>query len=118
MYGLFRNTVIFGLIGAYLFTDSDYFKNETNNRPDLNHSRIMTYDAIPIKEKKVFEMFEGTTYFGKEFEDKNISIWKRAVHYFYPYYQYNPQASDYEPFFDYKKDYVTEDMKQNYHFKM
>ncbi len=118
-WGVFKYSVIFGFIGACVFTDSDYLKNDVNMRPDFNTMRIMIpAEHIPLKERKVFEMMHDSKYFGMEFKHTNQSIWKKTLHYFYPYYDYNPDKSHYEPFFDYKKDYVSEDMKNHYHFNI
>jgi hypothetical protein len=118
-WGLLKYGISFGLLGAYLFTDIDYRNNDDlGMRPDFTQMRILVPQAhIPIKEKKVFEALYGN-YFGMNFENQNTSIWKRFVHFFYPYNNYNPDAKYYEPFFDYKKDYVTEDLKNHYHFNI
>lgn len=97
-------------------TDRDFMRNDLNMRPDFNSMRIM--GDVPVKEQKVFEMLNDNTYFGKKLNDKDYSIWKRFIHFFYPYTYYKPSEADYEPFFDYKKDYVTEEFKNHYHFKI
>jgi hypothetical protein len=118
-FGLLKFSLLFGVVGAYLFTDDEYSQsNDLNMRPDFNHMRMMTpQSSIPIKEKKVFEMLHGD-YFGMKFEEVHESYWKKFVHYFYPYTNYNPEKSYYEPFYDYKQDYVTEEFKNHYHFKI
>ncbi len=118
-WGLVKYGVLFGLIGAYLTTENAYLQNnDLNMRPDYNQMRILVPEShIPIKEKKVFQTLYGN-YFGITFEDENSSLWKKFVHFFYPYYDYNPSQKYYEPFFDYKKDYVTEEFKNHYHFNI
>ena len=118
-WGIFKFASLFGLAGAYLTTDSSYRdNNDLNLRPDFSQMRILVPDShVPLKEKKVFEVLYGD-YFGMKFEEDNSSWWKKMVHYFYPYYNYNPSARYYEPFFDYKKDYVTEEFKNHYHFNI
>ncbi len=87
-------------------------------RPDFAPMRILTDEQyIPIKEKKAFEILHGN-YFGREFEGHNYSIWKRWVNYLYPWNDYKTDQSYYEPFFDYKKDYVIEEHKNHYHFNI
>jgi len=110
---------LFGFLGAYLTTDSSYLaNNDLNTRPDFNQMRILVPEShIPIKEKKVFDALYGN-YFGMNWEGQNTSLWKRFVHYFYPYNNYNPDQRYYEPYFDYNKDYVTEDFKNHYHFNI
>jgi hypothetical protein len=117
-YGLLKYTLLFGLVGAYLVTDNSYFRNDDlMSRPDYNQMRTLSNpNNIPIREKKVFEALHGN-YFGWNFEEKPDSWWKRALHYFYPYYEYNPNENYYEPFFDFKKDYIKEEFSSHYHFK-
>ena len=115
-YGLLKWAVLLGCVGAYLTTDSDYLKNDLNMRPDFSQMRILTsMERLPIKEKKVFEILHGD-YFGINFYENNTSLWKKSLEFLYPYNEYNPVKSHYEPFFDYKKDYVTEEFKNHYHF--
>lgn len=112
-YGLLKYSLIFGLLGGYLFTDSAFFNNDFNARPDLNQMRIMT-DNLPDKEKKVFEMYNNN-YFGKEFEDKPQSWIKKFKERFYKSVHYNPSSSDYIPFYDYKnRSYYPEDISSYY----
>ncbi len=113
--GLASYGLIIGLASAYLFTDSEYFKDRLTNRPDLLPMKIMT-NNVTLQERKVFEMMTGD-YFGQPFEDQNTSIWKRFVHYFYPYNNYNPGPAYYQPFYDYKKDYRQREYENHYHFK-
>jgi hypothetical protein len=115
-WGVLKFSILFGFIGAFLLTDNSYLKNDLNLRPDLNTMRnLVNLDHVPIKEKKVFEMMYGN-YFGMPFKEKNRSVWKRFMDYFYPYNDYKPDRTYCEPFFDYKKDYVTNNMKNHYHF--
>jgi len=117
-WGLLKWATIFGLIGAYLSTDSSYFSNDLNMRPDFNSRRAMIpIENIPLKERKVLEIFNGN-YFGTEFKETNQSIWKRGLNFFYPYHNYDPHRAYNEPFFDYKKDYVIEQHKSHYHFNI
>lgn len=115
-WGLYKYGILFGIIGAYLTTDDDYTKNDLNQRPDFNTMRnLVAIEKLPIKEKKVFEMMNGN-YFGLEFREKNVGLWKKFVNYFYPFNDYNPDRAYYEPFYDFKKDYVHDEFKQHYHF--
>lgn len=114
-YGLLKYAVLFGVIGAYLATDNSYLKNDLNMRPDFNAMRILT--PVPIKEKKVFEMMHGS-YFGQPFKEQNSSLWKRFINYFYPFNDYNPDKAYYEPFYDFKQDYVADEHKNHYHFDL
>ncbi len=114
--GLIFYGISLGLVGAYLFTDSEYFKDRLATRPDLLAMRHMITD-IPIKERKVFEMMSDGSYFGKTFDDQKVSIWKKVVHYFYPYHNYDPSPTYYQPFYDYKKDYRKSEFENHYHFK-
>jgi hypothetical protein len=73
-------------------------------------------DNVTLRERKVFEFFHGD-YFGKPFEDQPVGWWKRFLHYFYPYYNYNPSPAYYLPFYDYKKDFHQAEFDNHYHFK-
>jgi hypothetical protein len=87
-------------------------------RPDQTQMRIMVPEHyIPVKEKKVFQTLYGD-YFGKNFEGVETSWFKRVVHYFYPYYNYNPSNIDYEQPFDFTKDYTGGEFQNHYHFKI
>ena len=97
-------------------TDSDYMKNDLNMRPDFSQMRILTpMEKLPVKEKKAFEILHGD-YFGVNFRENNTSIWQRGLDYFYPWHNYQPIQSQYVPFFDYKKDFATEEFNNHYHF--
>ncbi len=97
-------------------TDCEYFNNDANMRPDFNTMRnLIAPENVPMKEKKVFEMMHGD-YFGMQFKENDKSLWKKGLNYFYPYYNYNPEPSHFEPFYDYKKDYVPQSMNNHYHF--
>jgi hypothetical protein len=117
-YGVLKWAAILGIVGAYLTTDDEYFKNDLNTRPDFAPMRIMTpLENLPLKERKAFEILHGD-YFGIKFADQKTSWYKRGLKYFYPWYDYSPDRAHYEPFFDYKKDYVTEEFKNHYHFNI
>ena len=117
-YGIFKWSMILGFLGAYLTTDNEFFKNEVNIRPDFSTMRILTpLENIPLRERKAFEILHGD-YFGQAFSDQNTSFYKRALKYFYPWWDYKPDRAHYEPFFDYKKDYVPEQYKNHYHFNI
>lgn len=111
-YGLFKYSLVLGLAGAWWFTDSDYFNNDFNSRPDMNQMRIMT--PVPDHERKVFEMY-GDTYFGKEWEDKPQSWQKRLQNYLFPSTLYNPSEAHYLPFYDYRRGFYPGDDTSYYH---
>jgi hypothetical protein len=113
--GLIAYSIITGSIGAYLVTDNEFYKDRLTTRPDLLPMRIMT-NNVPLREQKVFEFMHGN-YFGTPFEEQNTSIWKRFLHYWYPYHNYKPSLAYYLPFYDYKKDYHQADFDNHYHFK-
>ncbi len=113
-WGVVKYSLIFGLLGAYLFTDNKFRLDDMKMRPDLQVGRILT-DA-PLREKKVHDFF-SSGYFDRQFDDKPQSMWKKALKYLYPYQFYNPTEFDYLPFYDYTKDYVTPSMENHYHFK-
>lgn len=116
IWGLWKFSILFGTIGGYLFTDDEYFTNDINSRADLQHRRtMMPIDRIPVAEKKIHEMMKGS-YFGDPWKEKNNSIWKRTLNYFYPYRDYNPDRAYIQPFYDYKKEYVPNEFKHHYHF--
>lgn len=106
-YGLFKYSLIFGLIGGYAITDKSYLADEFHARPDLNHMRIMT--KVPDQERKVFEIF-GNTYFGQNFQDQPVSWVKKFKQYFYPSVHYNPHSSYYVPFYNYKQSYNADEV--------
>jgi hypothetical protein len=111
-YGLLKYSIFAFIAGGYLVTDSDYFKNEFMSRPDLNVSRKMT--DLPDKEKKVFEMF-GNNYQGKDFKNEPSSWAKRIKNKFYYSVHYDPNPSDYLPFYDYKnRPYHPDDISSYY----
>ncbi len=115
-WGLVKYSILFGLVGGYLGTDDEYFRNDINTRPDLDTKRtMMPVESLPVKEKKVLDMMQGN-YFGDPFKEKNSSFWKRSLNYFYPYRDYKPDRAYYEPFFDYKKEPVPDEFKHHYHF--
>jgi hypothetical protein len=117
-WGVTKWAIVLGIVGSYLTTDSAYFNDDLNTRPDFNQMRILTNeDHIPMKEKKVMEMMYGD-YFGMNFGHKNYSLWKKTVDYLYPYNDYKPNAQYYEPFFDYKKDFAPNEFKNHYHFNI
>jgi hypothetical protein len=60
-------------------------------------------ENLPLKERKAFETLHGD-YFGMKFQEQKVSWYKRALRYFYPWWDYNPHKSHFEPFYDYKKD--------------
>lgn len=113
-YGIFKYSIIVGLLGGYLFTDKDYLYDDINSRPDLNQFRIMT-DNVPDKERKVFNMF-GSTYFGKPWKDEPQSWVKKLNKKLFPSVDYNPHSSEYLPFFNYKNKsyYPAEDVSSYY----
>jgi hypothetical protein len=102
-YGLFKYSLIFGIVGGYLLTDGSFLNDDFHARPDLNHMRMMT-NKIPDHERKVFEMFDNN-YFGRNFDDASVSWIKKFKDYFYPSVHYNPNSAYYLPFYDYKKSY-------------
>lgn len=113
-WGVVKYSLIFGLLGAYLFTDNKFRLDDMKMRPDLQIGRILT--DVPLREKKVHDFF-SSGYFDRQFDDKPQSMWKKALKYLYPYQFYNPTEFDYLPFYDYTKDYVTPSMENHYHFK-
>ena len=117
-YGMFKYTIIFGLVAAWYVTDYDYMRDELSSRPDLKEMRILVRDDfIPIKEKKVFEVMQGTYHGKKLYEEKPIGgLYKRILRKIYPYYEYNPNPNNIAPYYDYKKDYTPENMSNHYHF--
>jgi hypothetical protein len=115
-WGIFKFSIVFGLVGAYLTTDSSYFIDHINTRSDLSTRRtMMPQERLPVKEKKILDMIQGD-YFGDAWNEKNNSIWKKTLNYFYPYRDYNPDRAYIEPFFDYKTEPVPEEFKHHYHF--
>lgn len=113
-WGVIKYALIFGTIGAYLFTDNSFRIDELKTRPDLQIGRTMT--DVPLREKKVHEFFNDGYYDSNSYE-KPQSLWKKTLTYLYPYQFYNPTQSDYLPFHDYKKDYVLPSFENHYHFK-
>jgi len=109
-YGLLKYSVIFGIAGAFLFTDGDYLVDTLNARPDLGQFRAMTNDA-PISEKKVFEFFDGVSY---PDQDKP-TILKRMKKAIWPSVDYNPKDTDYAQFFDYKRGYYPDANTSSYY---
>jgi hypothetical protein len=115
-FGILKFSLIFGLVGAYLTTDSAYFKNDINTRVDLDTRRaLIPQERLPVKEKKIHDMMHGN-YFGDPWNEKNNSIWKKTLNYFYPYRDYRPDRAYIEPFFDYKNEPVPDEFKNHYHF--
>ena len=112
-YGLLKYSFLLGVVGAYLFTDSDYFTNDLNGRPDLGQFRIMTGN-VSDKERKVFEIY-GDNYFGKSWEDKPDAWYKRLNNKLFPSVNYNPPSSHYLPFYDYKRGYYPSNDVSNYY---
>lgn len=113
-YGLIKYTAIVFLAGGWLTTDSDFFKNEFMSRPDLNTNRIMT-DDLPDREKKVFEMFNNDNAHGKQFKNEPNSWAKAIKNKFYYSVHYQPNSSDYIPFYDYKnRPYHPDDVSSYY----
>ena len=113
-WGFIKYFTLFGFVGAYLFTDNSYRKDDLGIRPDKQIGRQLT--SVPLKEKKVHDFFTGG-YYDRPLEEKNASLFKRVLEYLYPYQYYKPAEYDYLPFYDYKKDYVTRSMENHYHFK-
>ena len=114
IWGYVKYSVFFGLIGAYLFTDDRYRKDDLGFRPDKQIGRIMT--DVPLRERKVHDFFSGK-YFDKPFSERSGSLFKRTLEYMYPYQFYKPAEHDYLPFYDYTKDYITPSMENHYHFQ-
>jgi len=115
-YGLFKYSLFFGLGLAYLGTDREYMNDDLLNRPDLKEFRIMVRDDyIPVKEKKVFEMMTGS-YFGRPLNNEEPSgLWKRVLKKLYGYTDFNPAPTYYQPPFDFRKDYHSENWSNHYH---
>jgi hypothetical protein len=115
-YGLFKYSVVIGLIGAYLTTDYDHLRDDLKTRPEFLPSRILTGD-IPLKERKVFENLQGS-YFGRKFdEEEPVSFFTRARKFLYPWLDYNPGISKYIPSYDMNTEYVPREFENHYHFK-
>lgn len=113
-WGVIKYATIFGLVGAFLFTDNKFRQDDLKTRPDMQIGRILT--DVPLREKKVHDFFTSG-YFDRQFEDKPQSLWKKTLKYLYPYQFYEPTEYDYLPYYDYKNDYVTPSMENHYHFK-
>jgi hypothetical protein len=115
-YGLFKYTIIFGFLTAFLTTDREFCNDDLASRPDLKEMRIMIRDDyIPVREKKVFEIMSGT-YFGKPLnEEGSHGLFKRITKKLYPYFEYNPSPQYYAPHFDFRKDYQSENWSNHYH---
>lgn len=111
-YGKLKYQILFGGVVSYLYTDSDYLKNDFNSRPDLNHSRKIG-DKVTDEERKVFEMFDGD-YFGQQFDHAPQSWVKKFKKFFYPSVDYNPEPSYYLPFYNYKKSYFPDTLGNYY----
>jgi hypothetical protein len=109
-------SVVFGFAGAYIGTDQEYGRDDLLNRPDYLPLRAMVRDDyIPIEEKKVLELMTGS-YFGQPlYKSTHTSIWKRAINYLYPYYDYNADKGYCHPHFDFSKDYQNENWSNHYH---
>lgn len=126
-YGLFKYSVIIGIIGAWYFTDDFYLQNDLNNRPDLLPMRHMTDYSMPMKERKVFSnLYHGNffsfnkgqgNYHGKTMSGiTEHSNWRKLIRYFYPYYEYDSDGYNYSVEFDTSKDYNSVEYKNHYHF--
>ena len=113
-WGCIKYFTLFGLIGAYLFTENKYRKDDLGFRPDKQIGRVLT--EIPLREKKVHDFFTEK-YFDRPSIEKSGSLFKKTLKYLYPYQFYKPAEQDYLPFYDYTKDYITPSMENHYHFK-
>ena len=113
-WGIIKYSIIFGLAGAYAVTDGAFRQDDLKMRPDMQVTRILS--DIPLREKKVHEFFSGK-YYDRDFSDKPQTLWKKAMKYCYPYHYYKPTKTDYLPYFDFKKDYITTAYENHYHFK-
>jgi len=116
-YGSYKYGFLVFFLGGLLFTDKEFYtRDDFMARPDLNCQRIMTGE-IPDKERKVFEIFNGTNH-GTPFDDQPKSWVKRFKAYFYKSADYNPHSSYYLPFYDYKKrSYHPDDVSSYYSIK-
>ncbi len=113
-WGVIKYAVVFGLLGAFTFTDNKFKKDDLKMRPDLQIGRILT--DVPLREQKAHDFF-SSKYFDREFDNKPQSMWKKTLLYLYPYQFYNPTEIDYLPYYDYTKDYITPSMENHYHFR-
>lgn len=113
-WGVIKYALVFGFLGGYLFTDNKFRLDDLKMRPDMQIGRILT--DVPLREKRAHDFF-SSKYFDRDFDDKPQSLWKKALHYLYPYQFYNPTESDYLPFYDYTKDYIPSSMENHYHFR-
>lgn len=127
-YGLIKYSLAIGAAGAYYLTDSDYFNDDLNSRPDLQPMRIMCEQSMPLKERKVFvDLNQGKyygfnrgqgNYFGKKLTNNAEHSWfRKLLKWFYPYYEYNVDGYNYSTFHDIKKDYHSTDYSNHYHFE-
>ena len=127
-YGLIKYSLAFGAAGAFYLTDSNYFKDDLNSRPDLQPMRIMCEQSMPLKERKVFvDLYQGKyygfnrgqgNYFGKQLTNNAEHSWfRKLLKWFYPYYEYNVDGYNYSIFHDINKDYHSADYSNHYHFE-